>query len=54
MLQCFGLTINFKKSRLVPSAQFDHLGLRVDLRARQFIAPREKVLKLRASALALA
>lgn len=54
MLQCFGLTINSKKSNLVPTARFNHLGLRVDLRRRQFVAPAEKVRKVKAAALKLA
>jgi hypothetical protein len=54
ILSCFGLTINVKKSRLIPSAQFTHLGLGVDLRTRQFVAPREKVIKLRSAAIHLA
>jgi hypothetical protein len=54
ILQCFGLTVNYKKSRLTPAAQFEHLGLKVDLRSRHFAAPHEKVVKLRAAALQLA
>jgi hypothetical protein len=54
ILSCFGLTINVKKSRLTPATQFTHLGLGVDLRTRQFVAPREKVIKLRSAAMQLA
>ena len=54
MLECFGLTINTKKSRLQPATAFDHLGLRVNLKTRSFSAPLPKVQKLRSAALALA
>jgi hypothetical protein len=54
VLECFGLTINTKKSRLQPATAFDHLGLRVNLKTRSFSAPLPKVQKLRSAALALA
>lgn len=36
MLGCFGLAINEAKSCLQPRARFEHLGLGVDLRKREF------------------
>lgn len=54
ILNCFGLTINRKKSFLVPAHRFQHLGLVVDLRQRLFAAPRAKVVQVRDMSMQLA
>lgn len=51
LLGCFGLTVNTAKSSLVPSTRFEHLGIVVDLKRRQFAAPALKVHRLKAAAL---